>query len=309
VHLPQRGAIKGEGRGATNTDMRAAFVELESALGVARPHAPRQAGRAVPLLRLHLPAAALAVLAGCAGAPAPALAPADLGALLGALRAAVPLNAPGLDGDPYRAWRGRTPPAAPPAAVCGVRFEADAVHYRLTTFPDAAAARAEGFATTHVGTCGTCSTMQDLAVYLARPDLTAPVRRCGIKLSGERNLSCLEALGFSPACARTWYFNAMNTRRECFTTCAWAWARGTPSAEPDGRLNACLQCDEERSGPVFKATAGRTRRNSGIRSSIPRPDEQIADVVRDDIPVLPAVDGSERASQASTSSARKKDSP
>jgi len=262
----------------------------------------------VPLLRLHLPTGALAVLTGCAGVPAPAPAPAQLGALLAALRAAVPLDARGLDGDPYRAWRGRTPPAAPPGAVCGVRFEADGVHYRLATFPDAAAARAEGFATTHVGTCGTCSTMQDLAVYLARPDLTAPVRRCGIKLSEASELSCLEALGFSPACARTWYYNAVNTRQECFTTCVWAWARGSPSSEADGRLNACLQCDEDRSGPVFKATAGRTRRNSGIRSSIPRPEEQIVDLVHDYIPVAPAVDGGEKTSQEA-SSARQKDSP
>mmetsp|Transcript_2667 Transcript_2667/g.3098 ORF Transcript_2667/g.3098 Transcript_2667/m.3098 type:complete len:323 (-) Transcript_2667:1958-2926(-) len=37
------------------------------------------------------------------------------------------------------------------------------------------------------------------------------------------------------------------------------------------RLNACLQCDECRSGPVFQKIAGRTRRNSGLRSEIERP--------------------------------------
>ena len=37
------------------------------------------------------------------------------------------------------------------------------------------------------------------------------------------------------------------------------------------RLNACLQCDECKSGPKFKKIAGRTRRNSGIRSAIERP--------------------------------------
>jgi hypothetical protein len=35
-------------------------------------------------------------------------------------------------------------------------------------------------------------------------------------------------------------------------------------------LNACLACDEVKSGPVFKRTAGRTRRNSGIESAIGR---------------------------------------
>lgn len=36
------------------------------------------------------------------------------------------------------------------------------------------------------------------------------------------------------------------------------WIEGEAPTRKDGRLNACLQCDEDRSGPVFKATAGRT---------------------------------------------------
>lgn len=36
------------------------------------------------------------------------------------------------------------------------------------------------------------------------------------------------------------------------------------------RLNACLQCDECRSGPIFQKIAGRTRRASGIASAISR---------------------------------------
>jgi hypothetical protein len=59
---------------------------------------------------------------------------------------------------------------------------------------------------------------------------------------------------------------------------------GEPPTQKDGRPNASLQCDEDRSGPVFKATAGRTRRNSGIRSSIPRRDDQIAPLVDDYVP-------------------------
>ena len=39
----------------------------------------------------------------------------------------------------------------------------------------------------------------------------------------------------------------------------------------DGKLNPCLECDEVKSGPLFKYYAGRTRRDSGIVSSIPRP--------------------------------------
>jgi hypothetical protein len=237
--------------------------------------------------------ALLALLAGCAGAPAAptpsaAPAPADLG-LLAALRAAIPLDPVPLAGDPYLAWRGREPPAPLPGAVCGVRFEADGVHYRLRTFGSAEMARAAGHAVTHEGWCGTCSTLQDLAVYLERPDLTAPVRSCGMRLTRADALACLEGLGFSGPCAATWNANVENTKYACFFTCVLSWVEGEPATGPDGRLNPCLQCDEDRSGPVFKATAGRTRRNSGIRSSIPRPAEQVAPVVHDELPAAGAV--------------------
>ena len=204
--------------------------------------------------------------------------------LVTALRSKVPLNPITLEGDPYRAWREREPPRAPAGTVCGVKFEPDLVHYRLGTFAADEEARAAGFAVTHVGACGTCSTLQDLAVYLERPDLTAPVRHCGILLSDSGSLACIEKLGFSAPCARTWFFNARNTRRECLGVCLASWIMAEPPTRSDGRLNACLQCDEDRSGPVFKATAGRTRRNSGIRSSIPRPDEEVDRVAHDYVP-------------------------
>ena len=237
--------------------------------------------------------AALVLAAGCAGAPptpAPTVgAPAADPGFLAALRAKVPLNPVPLPGDPYLAWRGREPPAPQPGAVCGIQFEPDGVRYRLEPFGSAEAARAAGFAVTHAGACGTCSTLQDLALYLERPDLTAPVRSCGMRVNQADILACLEALGFSAPCAATWGYNVRNTKYACFFTCAVSWVEGEPSVKPDGRLNDCLQCDEDRSGPVFKATAGRTRRNSGIRSSIARPAGQVAPVVHDELPpLLPA---------------------
>ncbi len=223
--------------------------------------------------------AAAVLLAGAGAAPPDA-------ALLAALRAKVPLDAIDLEGDPYEAWRGREPPRAPPGTVCGVRFEPDRSHYRLATFAAEAEARAAGFRVTHVGACGTCSTMQDLAVYLERPDLTAPVRGCGVLHPTEEGaVACLLRLGFSAACARTWYFDVRNTRRECLGVCLLSWIEREPStAGPDRRLNPCLRCDEERSGPVFRAIAGRTRRDSGIPSSIARPDAEIAHVTHDYVP-------------------------
>lgn len=213
----------------------------------------------------------------------PALAPEHL---LAVLRSKIAIRPPTLHGDPYLAAQPKTPPRPAPAMVCGVRFESDQVHYELSTFASTAAARTAGFAVTHFGVCGTCSTLQDLAVYLEKPDLTAPVRHCGLKWDAYARLSCLKALGFSTPCAQTWLSDLENTRRQCLSVCVWSWIEGEPPTRKDGSLNACLQCDEDRSGPVFKATAGRTRRNSGIRSSIPRPEEEIAPLVHDYIPDL-----------------------
>ena len=139
------------------------------------------------------------LLAACASAPAPPPAQAADPGLLSALRATVPLNPIGVGEDPYATWAGRAPPVPPASSVCAVRFETDRTHYRLATFGSAAEAGELGYRVTHTGTCGACSTLQDLAVYLERPDLTAPVRRCGMQ-SG--TLECLEALGFTHACAQ-----------------------------------------------------------------------------------------------------------
>jgi hypothetical protein len=52
-----------------------------------------------------------------------------------------------------------------------------------------------------------------------------------------------------------------------------------PYNTPDGGLNACLQCDEDNRGAVFKAMAGRTRRNSGLATAICRPCDTVAPVI------------------------------
>ena len=206
--------------------------------------------------------------------------------LIAALRSKIAIDPLVVRGDPYATSHAKEPPHPLAGTVCGVQFERDQVHYHLSTFATAVAARTAGFAVTHFAACGTCSTLQDLAVYLDKPDLTAPVRRCGIKIDASASLTCLEDLGFSTACAQTWAYNAQHTRRQCFGVCIRSWIEGEAPTREDGRFNACLQCDEDRSGPIFKATAGRTRRNSGIRSSIPRPAEEIAPVVHDYVPDL-----------------------
>lgn len=69
--------------------------------------------------------------------------------------------------------------------------------YDLQQFADAATAQTAGYIVTHQGRCGTCSSLQDLAVYLERPDLTSPVRKCAILtlVSNELAFYCIKKLG------------------------------------------------------------------------------------------------------------------
>jgi hypothetical protein len=191
------------------------------------------------------------------------------------------------DGADLRAWDLRAPfdplpadpYAAPPAAptdpgedpVCAVVPRGPRA-YVLRDYPSPRDAEREGAQVTHFGRCGVCSPLQDLAVYLEQPDLTAPVRACGLDHWAdplEDLVGCLEALGFTTPCAQIWAYNTLATRSACGAVCLAAL--DDPYHEPDGALNACLQCDEDASGPVFQAVAGRTRRNTGLPSSMCRP--------------------------------------
>ncbi len=163
-----------------------------------------------------------------------------------------------------------------PHEVCALRFEPEN-NYRLINYPSEIEAQAEEARITHTGACGACSSLQDLAVYIETPDLTEPVRNCALNQLGqpaEATIPCLEKLGFSPACAEIWAYNTKNTRDACFSECISAV--GQPYHQADGMPNACIQCDEEKSGPVFKAVSGRTRRNSGLPTALCRPCNEVS---------------------------------
>jgi hypothetical protein len=170
-----------------------------------------------------------------------------------------------LSEDPYES----SVPSQPSEKVCTVDIDAANGSYRLSTVPmlDAASDRI-----THAGPCGACSSLQDLYVYAANVDLTDPVRQCGIIGIGQgmaANIECLQDIGFSEACATIWYYNTQHTRTQCLNECLTHL--NSPYVDMNGQLNPCLECDEVKSGPVFKAYAGRTRRNSGLASAICRP--------------------------------------
>jgi len=188
---------------------------------------------------------------------------------------------PSLAADPYAS---PAPAEDPPGTVCGVLPQgspgAKPRAYALVTYPSIDAAKAAGAAVTHFGHCGVCSPLVDLAVYMRNDDLTAPVRSCGLMPAvdgGDADVACLQALGFDLPCAQIWAYNTAKTKRACLATCI-ANLR-TPYNLPDGALNPCLQCDEDQSGPVFKAVAGRTRRNTGVPNAICRPCSEVTPLV------------------------------
>lgn len=168
-----------------------------------------------------------------------------------------------------------------PDEVCAVVPDTDdPIAYRLRTYDAPSLAAAEGGVVTHHGACGACSSLHDLAVYIRNDDLTAPVRACGIlglSEGDEANMQCLLDLGFTPPCASIWFHNTAHTRAVCFSECIAAL--DDPYNLDDGSLNPCLQCDEDQSGPIFKAVAGRTRRNSGLPSAICRPCDTVRRLV------------------------------
>ncbi len=181
---------------------------------------------------------------------------------------------PALDGNPYE-----EPESWPldEVSVCAVRVvDAEERTYRLETWSSAEEAAAEGAIMTHEGACGLCSDLQSLALYAEVGDLTQPVRDCGVQAmvhGGERGRECLAEIGFNESCADIWYWNTVNTREHCQSICMELF--NEPYHHPDGTLNDCLQCDEDISGPVFKAVAGRTRRNSGLATALCRPCDEV----------------------------------
>lgn len=184
---------------------------------------------------------------------------------------------PALESDPYE---GEPPVPAPAGSVCAVMAEdSESKSYRLRTFASFDEAEQAGGQVTHAGGCGLCSTLADLAVYIRQKDLTSPVRECGkLNMKGDKDeeqMACLLALGFTPECAKIWFYNSNHTRNVCFKECAVAALfpdepENTYHNE-DGSLSDCIQCDEDKSGPVFKHYAGRTRRNTGLPSALCRP--------------------------------------
>ena len=165
-------------------------------------------------------------------------------------------------------------------SVCAFKFLGSGEkNYKLKSFKNSKEAKREGYTITHRYKCGTCSSLKDLAVYIAKPDLTDPVRTCTKKFTLNLIKNCLmENVGFTEYCAETWAYNGDHTKKRCIGICIKDYGlinlitnnMDRANVDKDGNLKPCIACDEYRSGPGFKYTAARTRRWSGLKSAIQR---------------------------------------
>jgi len=123
---------------------------------------------------------------------------------------------------------------------------------------------------THYGKCGSCSSLQDLAIYKKKQNLTSPIKHCALRgiMAKRWNHRCIKKLGFSDSCSQVWLYNSQNALKKCWKPCFRHYFSKYNSSK--SKLNPCLQCDEDINGSIFKKVAGRTRRNSGIKSAIQR---------------------------------------
>merc|ERR1719198_53583 len=130
-----------------------------------------------------------------------------------------------------------------------------------------------------MGSCGVCSNTQDLSVFL-NSDFTTEGKKCATKaiLSEHMGLKCYESLGLTKECSKIWNYDGIYDAKVCMKDCLshanlFKDNNGPP---PTCALNPCLQCDEDKAGPLFTQFSGRTRRRSGLISEIIRPCESIA---------------------------------
>lgn len=177
------------------------------------------------------------------------------------LRNPLPFLPSSLDDSP---WNHLEHYATPPAGtVCGLKIvddaDPDALRYALDTYESKAAAEMDGARVTHLGNCGHCSSMADLAVLLSLPDRTSRMRRCALKgLTAEGKvgvLNCVEEIGLSEGCTMAWYYNSIQTQKDCIGACLQYAEANYHNV--DGALNDCMICNAEKIDEVFKVFAGR----------------------------------------------------
>lgn len=219
-------------------------------------------------------------------------------------------------------------------------------NYRIKTYASREAAESAGGFVTHVGNCGVCSTLQDLAVYATIDFIgpTSPGNFCKRQAatSFESGLNCYQDIGLTQDCAKIWADTSWNTAKNCFGACvlrstlpfgesitprSGVDSNSTDSAESDSNNwydlpaslrnrfsgssnetesdeeeplgvaisgngpapecapNSCIACNDEVSAITFERFAGRSRRRSGLLSTVAWKCGSIPKIVHDPCPV------------------------
>jgi hypothetical protein len=112
--------------------------------------------------------------------------------------------------------------------------------------------------------------------------MTAAGKKCAEKsiVSNSWGLKCYLDLGYTPGCAQIWQYDSAKTTSACTAVCFKNLNSPNNGPAPECKINDCLQCDEDKAGPLFKAFAGRTRRRSGLMSAIIRGCDDIAQITQ-----------------------------
>lgn len=175
-----------------------------------------------------------------------------------------------------------------PTAVCAYKYpmvengEQSCSTYSMVTYFSKEDALADGAILTHAGSCGLCSTTQDLSIYLIEDFTTAGKKCASIGLFDEqKGLECYMNLGLTLECAKIWNYDGIYDGKACGAICAKELNDPNNGPAPACQLNDCLQCDEEKAGPIFTSFGGRSRRRSGLLSEIVRDCSSIAHIDHD----------------------------
>jgi hypothetical protein len=121
------------------------------------------------------------------------------------------------------------------------------------------------------------------------PDMTSAGKKCATEglIKESLGLQCYKNIGFTDPCAMIWNFDGIYDGRVCAEICIPELHAPDNGPPPTCPLNDCLQCDEDKAGPIFKDFAGRTRRRSGIEDDIVRSCDEFAHIINLPCPQTP----------------------
>jgi hypothetical protein len=115
---------------------------------------------------------------------------------------------------------------------------------------------------------------------LSVEDFTTAGKICATKglFNEQVGLECYMDIGLTQECAKIWNYDGIYDGKACGAVCAQHVSDPNNGPTPGCELNECLQCDEDKAGPLFTSFGGRTRRRSGLLSEIVRNCSSIATI-------------------------------